>query len=167
MVRKAAAIDSTVEELTAWGASQEKVRAMVLTSSRAIPDNPAVDRYSDYDVILALRDVRPFHESRKWLAAFGTVLAMYRDPMYEKDGVKWSANVVQFEEGLKVDFNLWPIEMMRRVAKAERLPVEFDAGYQVLLDKDRLTEGIRSPSYRGYIPKPPTEERYREVPATG
>lgn len=162
MVRKAAAIDSTVEELTAWGASQEKVRAMVLTSSRAIPDNPAVDRYSDYDVILALRDVRPFHESRKWLAAFGTVLAMYRDPMYEKDGVKWSANVVQFEEGLKVDFNLWPIEMMRRVAKAERLPVEFDAGYQVLLDKDRLTEGIRSPSYRGYIPKPPTEERYRE-----
>ena len=72
-----------IEKLTAWGTSQEAVRAMVLTSSRAVPDNPTVDRYSDYDVILALRDVRPFHESREWLAAFGTVLAMYRDPMHE------------------------------------------------------------------------------------
>lgn len=161
MVNQAAAIDSIIEELSAWGVSQEDVRAMVLTSSRAIPGNPAVDRYSDYDVILVLRDVRPFHESREWLAAFGTVLAMYRDPMYEEDGVQWSANVVQFEEGLRVDFNLWPIEKMRRVAEAERLPVEFDAGYQVLLDKDRLTEGITSPSYQGYIPRPPTEERFR------
>ncbi len=135
---------------------------MMLVSSRAIPDSPAVDRYSDYDVILALRDVRPFYESREWLAAFGTVLAMYRDPMYEEDGVQWSGNVVQFEEGLKVDFTLWPVEKVRRLAKAERLPVAIDAGYQVLLDKDRLTEGIKSPSYHGYIPKPPTEERYRE-----
>lgn len=150
------------EQLIAWGEKEDRVRAMVLTSSRAIPDNPFTDQYSDYDIILALSDVRPFHESRDWLAAFGTVLAMFRDPLFEEDGLQWSGNVVQFEEGLKIDFSLWPPEMLRRAARQDPLPPEFDAGYQVLLDKDGLTEGIRPPSYRGYLPKPPSAERYRE-----
>lgn len=151
-----------IEKIIAWGKGQDLVRAMVLTSSRAIPDNPDTDQYSDYDVILALRDVRPFYNSRDWLAAFGTVLAIYRDPLYEQDGLNWSGNVVQFEEGLKIDFTLWPVEMMRKVAQQETLPEEFDAGYQVLLDKDGLTEGINLPSYQGYIPQPPIEARYHE-----
>jgi aminoglycoside 6-adenylyltransferase len=151
-----------IEKLIAWGEKQELVRAMVLTGSQAIPNHPYTDSYSDYDVILALRDVQPFHNDRKWLAAFGTVLAMYADPLYEEDGSSWSANVVQFEEGLKIDFSLWPVEKMQKVAQQEALPAEFDAGYQVLLDKDGLTEGIKPPSYRGYIPQPPTEARYHE-----
>ncbi len=151
-----------IERLISWGESQDLVRAMVLTSSRAIPNNPYTDRFSDYDVILALRDVRPFHDSQDWLAAFGTVLAMYRDPMYAEDGLSWSGNVVQFEEGAKIDFTLWPVEMLRKVVQEETLPAEFDAGYQVLLDKDGLADGIKPPSYRGYIPQPPTEARYHE-----
>lgn len=59
-----------IEKLIAWGEKQALVRAMVLTSSRAIPNQPDTDPYSDYDVILALRDVQPFHNDRKWLAAF-------------------------------------------------------------------------------------------------
>jgi aminoglycoside 6-adenylyltransferase len=148
--------------LIAWGENQELVRAMVLTSSRAIPNHPYTDPYSDYDVILALRDVLPFHNTREWLAAFGTVLAMYVDPLVGEDGMNWSGNMVQFEEGLKIDFTLWPVEMMRKVAQQETLPAEFDAGYQVLLDKDGLMEGIKPPSYRGYIPLPPTQARYHE-----
>ena len=154
--------EGMLDRLIAWGEQQDLVRAMVLTSSRAIPENPYVDVYSDYDVILALRDVQPFHDRRDWLAAFGTVLAMYADPMEEEDGLKWSANVVQFEEGLKIDFTLWPVEMLRKVSQQETLPQEFDAGYRVLLDKDGLTAGIKPPSYHGYIPQPPTEARYRE-----
>ncbi len=151
-----------IEKIIAWGMGQALVRAMVLTSSRAIPNNPYTDQFSDYDVILALRNVQPFHDSRDWLAAFGTVLAMYRDPLNEQDGLSWSGNVVQFEEGLKIDFTLWPVEMLRKVVQQETLPAEFDAGYRVLLDKDGLTEGIRPPGYRGYIPQPPTAARYRE-----
>jgi aminoglycoside 6-adenylyltransferase len=151
-----------IEKLIAWGEGQELVRAMVLTSSRAVPGYPYTDQFSDYDLILALRDVRPYHDSRDWLAAFGTVLAMYRDPMYVEDGLNWSGNVVQFEEGLKIDFTLWPVEMMQKVTRQETLPAEFDAGYRVLLDKDGLTEGIKPPSFRGYIPQPPTEAEYLE-----
>jgi len=69
---------------------------------------------------------------------------------------------VQCEDGLKIDFTLWPVEKLHTVAQQETLPAEFDAGYQVLLDKDGLTKGIKPPSYQGYIPQPPTQERYHE-----
>jgi aminoglycoside 6-adenylyltransferase len=144
-----------------WGENQPLVRAMLLTSTRAIPGE-AADIFSDYDIILALSDVRPFFEERNWLEAFGHVLVMYRDPLSEEDGLLTSGNVVQFEDGLKVDFSLWPVEKLRRTTALAELPDEFDAGYRVLLDKDRLTSGLQPPSYQAYIPKPPTETEYRE-----
>lgn len=154
--------DPVITQLIAWGRAQPLVRAMLLTSSRAIPNSPDTDAYSDYDVILALRDVQPFHASRDWLAAFGTILAMYRDPLHVRDGFSVSGSVVQFESGLKIDFSLWPTGLLRQVAQQAALPAEFDAGYQVLLDPDGLTQGLQPPSYRGYIPQPPTQARYHE-----
>jgi aminoglycoside 6-adenylyltransferase len=144
-----------------WGEGQPLVRAMILTSTRAIPGG-AADNFSDYDIILGLSDVRPFFEERGWLEAFGHVLVMYRDPLSEEDGLLTSGNVVQFEEGLKIDFSLWPVEKLRRIAAQAQLPDEFDAGYRVLLDKDQLTAGLQPPSYRAYIPKPPTGTEYGE-----
>jgi aminoglycoside 6-adenylyltransferase len=38
-----------------------------------------------------------------------------------------------------------------------------DAGYQILLDKDHLTDGLKPPTYKGYIPNPPTEAEYLEA----
>jgi aminoglycoside 6-adenylyltransferase len=71
--------------------------------------------------------------------------------------------VVQFENNLKIDFSLWPVEILQRVAAAPVLPPEFDAGYQVLLDKDHLTDGLLPPTYTAYIPKPPAEAEYQEA----
>ena len=49
---------------------------MLLTSTRAVPNAP-VDMLSDYDVILIVQDIRPFHEDRRWLEDFGDVLVAY------------------------------------------------------------------------------------------
>jgi aminoglycoside 6-adenylyltransferase len=43
-----------------------------------------------------------------------------------------------------------------------QLPDEFDAGYRVLLDKDELTQGLKPPMYKAYIPKPPAETDYHK-----
>jgi len=134
---------------------------MILTSTRAVP-NGAVDILSDYDIILVLSDVRPFFESRDWLAAFGPVLVLYRDPLVSNQGHLDSGYVIQFENDLKIDFSLWSVEIMQQVAADPRLPDEFDAGYRVLLDKDHLTDTLKPPTYRAYIPTPPTEAKYRE-----
>ena len=74
-----------IEQLVQWAQPQPLVRAMVLTSTRAVPNGP-VDRLSDYDVILMLTDIHPFHMDRAWLAAFGRVLALFRDPIGGRGG---------------------------------------------------------------------------------
>jgi aminoglycoside 6-adenylyltransferase len=100
---------------------------------------------------------------RGWLEAFGRVLALYRDPLINDDGLVRSAYVTQYENGLKIDFSLWPVELLQRVVAELQLPAEFDAGYQILLDKDNLTDGLKPPTYRAYIPKPPAATAYQET----
>jgi len=151
-----------IETLVQWAEHQPLVRAMLLTSSHAVPNAP-VDVFSDYDVILALLDVHPFYEDRAWLEAFGSVLVVYRDPLEPYLGFPKSAYVTQYENGLKIDFTLWSVEILQRVAADPQLPAEFDAGYRVLLDKDHLTDGLKPPTYAAYIPTPPTETEYQTV----
>ncbi|HEV8429902.1 MAG TPA: aminoglycoside 6-adenylyltransferase [Pyrinomonadaceae bacterium] len=71
--------DKVVDQLIHWADSHDLIRAVILTSSRAIPHG-SVDLFSDYDVILAMRSIYPFHADRTWLEIFGPVLAVYRDP---------------------------------------------------------------------------------------
>jgi aminoglycoside 6-adenylyltransferase len=151
-----------IEHLIHWAEQQPLVRAMLLTSSRAIPQ-AALDLLSDYDVILALQDIQPLYSDRTWLEAFGPVLVLYRDPLIHERGLARSAYVTQYEDGLKIDFSLWPVELLQQVVADPKLPEELDAGYQVLLDKDRLTDGLQPPTFAGYIPLPPTETAYHET----
>jgi aminoglycoside 6-adenylyltransferase len=154
--------DEIIEHLIQWADHQPLVRAMLLTSSLAIPQASS-DVFSDYDVILALLDVHPFYEDRTWLEAFGRVLVLYRDPLVLDAGLERSAYVTQYENGLKIDFTLWPVELLQRVVAEPQLPDEFDAGYRVLVDKDHLTDELKPPTYTAYIPKPPTEIEFQDT----
>ncbi|HWQ11783.1 MAG TPA: aminoglycoside 6-adenylyltransferase [Roseiflexaceae bacterium] len=148
--------------LVRWAEQRDAVRAMLLTSTRAIP-HAQVDALSDYDVILAVTDIRPFAEDRTWLQDFGQVLVVYWDPIHPDPdyGIEQVGNVTQYEDGLKIDFTVWPLEILRRVVESPALPAELDAGYLVLLDKDGLTDALRPPTYRAYIPAPPTDEAFQ------
>jgi len=151
--------DQVIQQLVHWAERQPLVCAVILTSSRAIP-HAHTDAFSDYDVILVLREIKSFYDDRSWLETFGSVLALYRDPLINDRGLERSAYVTQYETGLKIDFSLWPVELLERVASEPALTPEFDAGYQVLLDKTNLTEGLNPPTYSSYIPKPPTDIQY-------
>src|SRR5262245_54630736 len=126
---------------------------MLLTSTRAVPNAP-MDEFSDYDVVLFVDDIHPFHEERSWLQDFGEVLVAYWDPIYlDSDyGIEKFGNVTQYVDGLKIDFTLCPLEMLQKIVQAPSLPAELDAGYRVLLDKDGLTVGMKKPTYKAYIP---------------
>ncbi|MFA5874130.1 MAG: aminoglycoside 6-adenylyltransferase [Anaerolineales bacterium] len=153
-----------VRKLKQWAEQQVSVRAMLLTSTRANP-HASVDAFSDYDVVLVVLDIHPFFEDRSWLQDFGEVLVTYWDPIHPAPdyGIEQVANVVQYADGLKIDFTFWPVELLRRIAKAKMLPADLDVGYTVLVDKDHLTDEIPAPTYTAYIPKPPTEETYQKV----
>jgi aminoglycoside 6-adenylyltransferase len=153
-----------IRHLTRWAERRDPIRALLLTSTRANPKAP-VDVLSDYDAVLVVKDVRPFFEDRSWLHDFGEVLVAYWDPIHPDPdhGIEQTSNVVQYADGLKIDFSLWPVALVRRIARATVLPDELEVGYTVLLDKDQLTAGMRPPTYDAYVPHPPDEETYLTV----
>ena len=157
--------DPLIQRFIRWAHAQPAVRAMLLTGSRANP-HAAVDAWSDYDLVLVVDDVRPFDADRTWLQGFGQVLVAYWDPIQpvpDFPALQQVGNVVLFEDGLKVDLTVWPVELLPRLAQAPALPPDLDLGYAVLLDKDRLAAGLPAPTYSAYIPTPPANERYQQV----
>ena len=148
--------DSLVAKLLEWAQARPSIRAMLLTSTRACP-NTVVDALSDYDVILVVPDIQPYHQDRSWLADFGDVLATYWDPIHKsrETDEEIFANVVQYESGLRIDFTLWPIEQARKVAELEYLPASLDVGYVVFSIK------ISSPTVCGHQRTQPTSRSLR------
>ena len=148
-----------INRLVRWAESQTEIRALILTSTRTNPD-AVTDAFSDYDVILAVTDFRRFLEDDKWLEDFSRVLAVYRDPVRLEYGMERFCRVTQYEDGTKIDYMVWPVELLRRVAIEPVLPPGLDIGYTVLLDKDRLTENLKPPTFTAYIPSVPSEKEY-------
>lgn len=150
-----------IHRLVQWADSQELVRAMLLTSSRA-NDRAPVDILSDYDVILVVSKVRPFANDETWLHDFGKVLVLFRDKgqMY---GLRRHSRLVLYEDGTKIDYTVWPVALLRRVLDEPRLPDALDVGYRVLVDKDNLAHGLKPPTYTAHIPKQPTEKEFQAL----
>ena len=157
--------DPVIQRFIRWGQEHRAIRAMLLTGSRANP-NASADAWSDYDVVLVVEDIHPFFVDRAWLQDFGRVIVAYWDPIHPVPdfvGLEQVGNVVLFQDGLKIDFVVWPVELLRRLARSPVLPAGLDLGYAVLVDKDRLAAGIHTPTYTAYIPTPPTNEAYQKV----
>jgi aminoglycoside 6-adenylyltransferase len=133
----------------------------VLTSSRARADE-TVDELSDCDVVLAVEDVGAFADRDDWIRAVGEPLARWGDEG-AVHGVQTSFRGVVYEDGVKIDFSIWPAELLARVGREDALPDDLDVGYRVLLDKDGATFGWPAPTYRAHIPAPPTEAAYRAL----
>ena len=149
-----------LERLVAWAETQPSVRATILTSSRARADE-TVDQLSDYDVIIAVTDPDTFLRNDAWLSAYRPPLARWGDED-ELFGLGTTFRGVVYDDGVKIDFTIWPEELLGRVAERDALPEGLDVGYRVLLDKDGRTAAWKSPTYRAHIPRRPTEE-YRAL----
>ncbi len=157
--------DPTIGRFIRWAQENQAVRAMLLTGSRANP-NASADAWSDYDLLLVVEDIHPFFVDRAWLQDFGRVIVAYWDPIHPAPnlvGIEQMGNVVLFQDDLKIDFILWPVESLQQVARSRALPADLDLGYVVLVDKDRLAASIPAPTYTAYIPAPPTNEVYQKV----
>ncbi|RKL64696.1 aminoglycoside 6-adenylyltransferase [Salipaludibacillus neizhouensis] len=148
------------DQLLEWGKRNEEIRTIILTSSRANP-YAFKDVFTDYDIELFVNDLLPFLNSDKWMEHFGEVVTF--DPLkpLEKDG--WITRLVLYADGTKIDFQISINESVRKLTNKSHIPLEYDNGYMVLLDKDNITEDIKPPSYSAFVTKKPTEDEYRAV----
>jgi len=149
-----------VDKLVAWGAAHPLVRAMILTSSRTRPYGP-VDLLSDYDLILAVSDVRPFAFADAWLSEYSRPMVRFSD-QGEEHGLTTYFRGVVYQNYVKIDYSICPVEVLERITAEAPLP-ELDMGYRVLLDKDQRTAGWKQPTYQAYIPSRPTEAEYQAL----
>jgi aminoglycoside 6-adenylyltransferase len=150
-----------LEKLVTWGESHPSIRAMILTSTRARPSGK-VDRFSDYDLIMAVTDAEHFDRDRSWVLAYGQPMVRWGDQNQIYGLITYFQGVI-YTDHVRVDYTVWPIELLDRISAAETLLDELDAGYQVLFDKDHQTTGWKAPSYRAYIPTKPTAEEYQAL----
>ncbi len=156
--------DPVLSALAEWAESREDVRALILTSTRAVPD-AELDAYSDYDVVVVVADVQAMLEDTSWLGMFGEVLITYWDPLVAEPatGAQHVGSITNYTNGLKIDFSLWsPQRYVDLTAGPDPYP-EFDAGYQVIVDKDRLTAHLPEPTLSAYIPVKPDEATFHRL----
>ncbi|MFU8771730.1 MAG: aminoglycoside 6-adenylyltransferase [Anaerolineales bacterium] len=154
--------DPVTQNIIQWARERDDVRAALLTSTRAVPGG-IIDSFSEYDIILIVKDIHPYFEDRSWLEDFGDLLVVYRDPIKLEKGFERFAYITQYEDGIKIDFTLWALEIMQQIVEAEELPEDLDVGYCLLLDKDQLAARLRPPTYKAYIPDPPSKSEYAEL----
>lgn len=150
-----------VARLTVWGEAQGQIRALLLTSSRTNPAAP-LDELSDYDVVVVVTNLEPFSNEETWPEGYGTPLVRFRDARV-RYGSATRTRLVVYDDGVKIDYQVWPVELLRSLPDQPQLPDSLDLGYRVLLDKDGVTERLPPPTYTAHIPSPPTEEEYLAV----
>lgn len=146
-------MDAVLARILGWAEAEEAVRVVVLTSTRARDEGPP-DDLSDYDVIVALEDFDRFDAAE----AYGTPAARWGDE-HDVHGTTTLFRGVVYDDGVKVDWTLWPANVPELVAE-HGLTDDLDVGYRVLLDKDGTTARWSQPTYRAHTPRRPTEAEY-------
>ena len=67
---------AVLDTLRVWADDNERIRGMVLTSSRVIPGS-TIDFLSDYDIELYVDDLAPFAASDEWLEFLGPIMVRW------------------------------------------------------------------------------------------
>jgi len=68
---------------------------------------------------------------------------------------------VLYENAPRIDFQIKKLKVLSGYVST--LPDFYDIGYEVLLDKEGITEGLASPTYTAFHTQPPAESEYEEL----
>jgi aminoglycoside 6-adenylyltransferase len=154
------AAEPMLDRVLEWARGNEQVRAVILEGSRANPRSK-VDAFSDYDITFVVRDVSPFHRNDAWARWYGAPLISWGD-RHVSGGIENTMRLVIYEDGSRIDHCFWQPEALRVIKERGWLPPILDTGYQVLLDKDGITDGLPAATHDAHVPNPPDEATFFE-----
>lgn len=143
--------DEISKKLKDWAENTQSVRALILTSSRVASSNAKVDSFSDYDVALYVNSLDSFNND-EWLNIFGAVLVKWPHKPQTTFSKDWLTRLVLFETRLRIDFQI--------TSNFDIPPTDFDLGYQVIVDKDGITQNLPQATKTEHLIKKPSEEEF-------
>jgi len=147
-----------VKQFLIWAEGQVNIRTVLLVGSRAIPAAP-VDAWSDYDLALFVGNPEVLAASNDWLNRFGDIMIQLPEKV-DFEGKFYPSRLVIYQDGPKIDFAVYGVEVLKAILAGETLPVWMQPAYQVLLDKDNLVEQLPEISGIRSFQTPPTESEY-------
>ncbi|MCX5971477.1 MAG: aminoglycoside 6-adenylyltransferase [Coprothermobacterota bacterium] len=152
--------ETLIHKFVEWAQKQEDIRLAFVLGSRARTDHPA-DVWSDLDLAIVTRDIRPYIERADWIHNIGkawlTFLETTNDTMERR---------VLFDGGLDVDFAMIPLEMLHSMLQQgvdSGIADIFRRGVRVLLDKDNLLPDPGKYASAWKPPDPPVEAEFLQV----
>jgi aminoglycoside 6-adenylyltransferase len=149
--------DDVLATILATARGDARVRAVVLSGSRADPAVPA-DDLRDFDVVYVVTDVPALRDERGWLEVFGepaivqTPDAMEGAPAREDGGFVF---LMQFTDGHRIDLTLLPVAAMTGF--------RHDGPAVVLHDPDGLVPAPPPPDAPYHVPAPPTAQPFADA----
>lgn len=143
-----------LEEILEFARKDENIRAVVLQGSLANPID-RVDELSDLDPLFYVNDINKFIKNDEWLNKFGTIITRLYDEFISKDNIKSYIRMVIYDDGLKVDFGIVPLELLKDINEL--------MFYKVILDKDGLIEPKKDHTEKKFYPQEPTAPEYQKV----
>lgn len=129
-----------VNQLLDWARTNNNIRTVMMTSSRANP-HAFTDLFTDYDFEIFVDDLDAFVRDDVWLDQFGTLIKK----VVLQNG-NWRTRLGLYEDGTKIDFLISTNEYIKHLASIREMSERYDNGYKVLMDKDEITknEGARA-----------------------
>ena len=143
-----------LDEILDFAKNNDNIRAVVLQGSLANPIN-RVDELSDLDPLFYVKDVKEFIEHDEWINKFGVIISRVYEDWKLADDSQFYIKMVIYEDGLKVDFGIAPIEAIKII---DNLML-----YKVLLDKDNLIKPLNIVTEKKFHPNKPTSWEYQKV----
>lgn len=134
----------------------EKIRIFTLEGSLTNPNIPP-DEFQDYDFTYFVTDLEAFKQNDDWLNYFGKRIILQKPEdmeLYPPELGNWFSYLMIFEDGVKIDLTLVPLEEYEDYFKSS------DGLVQVLLDKDQLVPGPVIPTDRKYHIQKPSERSF-------
>jgi aminoglycoside 6-adenylyltransferase len=128
--------------------------AYVIQNGSRVNPSLAPDRYADYDIIMGCRSPDEYLRDQSWIGEFGKLLILQLNEI-EEDGLRWPIFLMQFEDGLRIDLQLYPGDGAAKYRS--------DSLSCVILDKAGALGESFEPSEDSYIVRRPDAESYRRT----
>lgn len=126
-----------------WSKDNKDVKVVLLMSSLVNPLSP-VDELSDLDIELVFEDNAKYISDKSWIYKWGNPITMIEEDEACFD-FKHAIKMV-YDDYLKVDFKLYSKTKFLEEVNQTNLPKDWDLGYKVLVDKDKITYNLKKPA---------------------
>ncbi|MFI5155118.1 MAG: aminoglycoside 6-adenylyltransferase [Chitinophagales bacterium] len=145
--------------IMSWAKDEPSVRTILMVGSKA--QQGKQDKFSDFDLSI-FGNSFDFITNDDWLEAISPVILCIHDQF------KWGESSIPtrltiFDDHTKVDFSFHPASLLLEMVSSQILTPTYEAGYVVVLDKDKIADLLPKAKGQAYQVLLPDKDAFNEA----